>query len=401
MEAHRSLLASTTVAAMGLVQFTPFVSLIEPSFWHSFSRLKLDELQLSDELITVQATFAPTRAVLDRVSNTYVDLGCRLRLGAAGLAASREQHAAGDSRACVVPGVVKNFNTLQEFKKADKRIYFYRVVDAIWQAILSDQAANDPSVLNQFLLLTYADLKAYRYYYWFAFPALLPGKAGWMVDEETGAWRRCTHVYGDEWLAEVSAAIPSVQQCSTFLLRRDESCSWHFFSLSEAAHYFAATSKEEWVLFYVDPSPHEESPGWPLRNVLTYLLVRFGVRRIRTVCWKDPLDGIGPHTPSRSVVADIYEPVEQDDLDQTCVQLDGVYALREANADSPEKRVNLLARAERPDRPEAVGWERNAQGKLAPKLVSLGAMLDPNVYVCALRSLLTSTDSQSTRWTST
>ena len=93
--------------------------------------------------------------------------------------------------------------------------------------------------------------------------------------------------------------------------------------------------------------------------------------------------------------------MEQDDLDQTCVQLDGVYALREANADSPEKRVNLLARAERPDRPEAVGWERNAQGKLAPKLVSLGAMLDPNVYVCALRSLLTSTDSQSTRWTST
>jgi hypothetical protein len=30
----------------------------------------------------------------------------------------------------------------------------------------------DPSLLNRFLLLTFADLKKYHYYYWFFFPAL-------------------------------------------------------------------------------------------------------------------------------------------------------------------------------------------------------------------------------------
>lgn len=35
--------------------------------------------------------------------------------------------------------------------------------------------------LNPFLLLTFADLKKYRYYYWCGFPALLQ-KPGWELD---------------------------------------------------------------------------------------------------------------------------------------------------------------------------------------------------------------------------
>ena len=37
-----------------------------------------------------------------------------------------------------------------------------------------------PDALNKFLLIAYADLKKYKYYYWFAFPAFL-AKPAWEV----------------------------------------------------------------------------------------------------------------------------------------------------------------------------------------------------------------------------
>jgi hypothetical protein len=42
----------------------------------------------------------------------------------------------------------------------------------VWQDIQSGVALSDPTLLNKVLLLTHADLKAYKFYYWFAFPAL-------------------------------------------------------------------------------------------------------------------------------------------------------------------------------------------------------------------------------------
>jgi ubiquitin-like modifier-activating enzyme ATG7 len=42
-------------------------------------------------------------------------------------------------------------------------------------------------------------------------------------------------------------------------------------------------------------------PGWPLRNLLTLLNVRFGIEEIRVLCWKSGAKG----TPDRSVVVDL------------------------------------------------------------------------------------------------
>jgi ubiquitin-like modifier-activating enzyme ATG7 len=41
----------------------------------------------------------------------------------------------------------------------------------IWQRIVDDSAIEKPELLNEFLLLTFADLKKYKFFYWFAFPA--------------------------------------------------------------------------------------------------------------------------------------------------------------------------------------------------------------------------------------
>ena len=43
-------------------------------------------------------------------------------------------------------------------------------------------ASEDVADINQFLLITFADLKKYKYYYWFAFPAFA-AKPAWEIAE--------------------------------------------------------------------------------------------------------------------------------------------------------------------------------------------------------------------------
>lgn len=45
--------------------------------------------------------------------------------------------------------------------------------DQIWEDICSGKAEEDCSVLLRFLVVSFADLKKWTFYYWFAFPALV------------------------------------------------------------------------------------------------------------------------------------------------------------------------------------------------------------------------------------
>lgn len=54
----------------------------------------------------------------------------------------------------------------------------------VWQAIVSGEADTCPMKLVNFTVLTYADLKKHKFYYWFSFPALLPTAPWNFVNEE-------------------------------------------------------------------------------------------------------------------------------------------------------------------------------------------------------------------------
>jgi ubiquitin-like modifier-activating enzyme ATG7 len=53
---------------------------------------------------------------------------------------------------------------------------------------------------------------------------------------------------------------------------------------------------------FIDPSVHETMPGWPLRNLLTLLSIRFKVHQIRILCWKSEVDS---GLSDKSVVVDL------------------------------------------------------------------------------------------------
>ncbi|VEU20975.1 DEKNAAC101884 [Brettanomyces naardenensis] len=72
----------------------------------------------------------------------------------------------------IAPGHIMNVNTLEEFKRIDKKQLLRKVGTSIYEAIKDRSILRDPSLLSQFFVLSFADLKKYKFYYWFAFPLL-------------------------------------------------------------------------------------------------------------------------------------------------------------------------------------------------------------------------------------
>lgn len=342
---------------MPLVQFTPLVSVVSPSFWTALSQLKLHEYQLSDELIPVRATYAPARAVRESTTGQALGSGSRVRLESSGLDVRADEQGAQmyatylrSTASAQMCGFVKNFNTLQEFQRADKAAYFQRVADHLWDEI-ANGTTDHP---NQFLLLTYADLKAYKYYYWFAFPALLTTAPGWHVRADDEPWQPAVNALGAETYAAIADALAHAPPCVAGWV--DPGAPSQLYPLRHGAQL------QDALLVFIDPSQHTHAPGWPLRNILTLVHVYLQRTEVRVLCWKDPL-GAATAAPL-SVVATLVLPDPAPHETAPSVVWQG-------------RDTRLVPRATDSSKPDAVGWERNAQGRLLPKMVSLGDMFDP------------------------
>ena len=102
----------------------------------------------------------------------------------------------------------------------------------------------------------------------------------------------------------------------------------------------------ERTVAFVDPSALPTNPGWPLRNLLAYLLALYPetAQGVRVLCWRDAdAPGAGAGWKSR------------------------VGVVRQGAGEG----------AATPGRPSAVGWEKNVHGKLGARIADLAPMMDP------------------------
>lgn len=97
------------------------------------------------------------------------------------------------------------------------------------------------------------------------------------------------------------------------------------------------------TLIFLDPSSHPSAPGWPLRNVLTYLTATHSVSSLRIIAYRD-----SPEESGRSRV--------------------GTLKLKSA-AEGSSLAVG--------GKPRVVGWEKNDKGKLGPRMADLAPLMDP------------------------
>ncbi|XP_070632957.1 ubiquitin-like modifier-activating enzyme ATG7 isoform X1 [Bos indicus] len=323
-------------AAMGdpglsRLQFAPFSSALDVGFWHELTQKKLNEYRLDEAPKDIKGYY---------YNGDSVGLPARLTLEFSAF----DMSAPTPARCCPAVGILYNTNTLEAFKAADKKLLLEEAANEIWESIKSGAALDNPVLLNKFLLLTFADLKKYHFYYWFCSPALclpesIPLIQGpvaldqWFLPKQIQALE---HAYDALCQTEGVPALPY------FLIKYDETTVL----VSSLKHYsdFFQGQRTKITIGVYDPCNLAQYPGWPLRNLLVLAAHRWSgsFQSVEVVCFRDrTLQGVRDVTHSI-----VFE-------------------------------VKLPEMAFSPDCPKAVGWEKNQKGGMGPRMVNLSECMDP------------------------
>ncbi|XP_043107535.1 ubiquitin-like modifier-activating enzyme ATG7 isoform X3 [Puntigrus tetrazona] len=317
-------------AAAPKLQFAPFCSALEAGFWHQLTQKKLNDFRLDESPKNIKGYY---------YNGDPVGLPTRLTLEFSAF----DVEGATPARCCPASGTLYNTNTLEAFKTTDKKALLDKAANEIWSAIQSGAALEDSSILNKFILLTFADLKKYHFYYWFCFPALC-FLEGVLLEQEPVSLERSFSAkqisslqtaYDNLCVSSGTTALPH------FLLKYTEE-SVEVAPLKDLSSFFSDLKKITVGVY--DPCTLPQHPGWPLRNFLVLLAKKWGSQLdvLEVLCFRDrTLQG------SRSIRHSIIFRVKLPDLTASAVC------------------------------PKSVGWEKNPKGAMGPRSVNLSECMDP------------------------
>ncbi|KAF7275893.1 hypothetical protein GWI33_011168 [Rhynchophorus ferrugineus] len=140
------------------LKYVQAVSSVNPSFWNKLTELKLNIDKLDETPRSIWAFFTVLQS--DVVPQPLLELD------------STSFNSQFNAQNMYIPfkGKVINKNTVEDFKECNKMDLINSEGRCLYDNIISGAAIKDPALLNSFLLLSFADLKKYHYYYWFCFP---------------------------------------------------------------------------------------------------------------------------------------------------------------------------------------------------------------------------------------
>ncbi|KAK3794160.1 hypothetical protein RRG08_062404 [Elysia crispata] len=317
---------------MSVVQYAPFASLVDPGFWHKLSAKKLDEYGLDDSA---------------RCINGFYTNG-----SAAGIApfmtvdhSAFASEWAPPARSFAANGVLYIINTIDKFKEMDKKALLTAESNKLWENIKTGAVLENPEKLCPFLLLTFADLKKYHFYYWFAFPALkFPEKPTSFTEPPVTLQQKISETELTGLLSAYDAFQRSKDTFSAFFLVKQIGDCFVVDSFSNVDK--ALLSNDTVMVGVCDPSSASGNPGWPVRNLLSFLTYRFNgrLKTVTVLCVRDRTqDGVRDF--GNSLVFSV-ELIPQD-----------------------ESALAIL--------PDCVGWEKNERQKMGPRMVNLSSCMDP------------------------
>lgn len=319
-----------SAAADAKLQFAPFCSALEAGFWHQLTQKKLNDYRLDESPKCIKGYY---------YNGDPVGLPMRMTLEFSAFEADGPTPA----HCCPAVGTLYNTNTLDAFKSTDKKGLLEKEAKEIWDAIQSGTAVKDPSILCKFILLTFADLKKYHFYYWFCFPALCFSEGIKIIQQPSP-------------LDQVFSAkqITALQGAYDGLCTKMGATAVPYFLIKYSDDALLVAPIGDWEIFFTqskkvtvgvyDPCTLSQHPGWPLRNLLVLLSYRWGatLETVEVLCFRDrTLQG------SRSVQHSIIFQVKL-----------------------PELPHNSAC-------PKSVGWEKNPKGAMGPRMVNLSECMDP------------------------
>jgi ubiquitin-like modifier-activating enzyme ATG7 len=242
----------------------------------------------------------------------------------------------------------------------------------IWEAIHDGSIYECPSLLSAFTLITFANLKKYKFTYHFGFPAI----------QSEPVWKQVGGVSRLD-SRETTQLVDAVQtwkyssdtrQRGFFLAKKvrggsgtdddDRSRSpgtpvdelgyrWVIGSLKAYDKgFFEAVDKADRFVSFCDPSTYEENPGWPLRNLLILIRHRWHLNDVQILCYRDTH---GKRDHANSLILQLQsDPIPESSLSS-------------GEGDNRPKT---------PKMPKVTGWERNEAGKLTSRSVDLSEYMD-------------------------
>ncbi|KAH9507472.1 Autophagy protein 7 [Bulinus truncatus] len=311
-------------------QYAPFNSAVDPGFWHKLTEKKLNEYGLDDSQRLIHGFFSNGNApgMSPQFTVDFSAFNSQFSLPPHNFPAH---------------GLLYNTNTIESFKEKDKICLLSTAGEQMWDDIRNGVFLTEPQKLSRFILLTFADLKKYHFYYWFAFPALkYPEKS--TFTETPAALEK---IFSSPKLSSLVSAYhtfqtsrPNYAMC--FLIQEDGE-QFNFLEFDNLDK--SLTLQQNVIVGICDPSSLDNYPGWPVRNLITFLTYRFtGVlKSIKVLCVRDRThDGVRDFGKSILMTLDILE------VDKSLTEV-----------------------------PECVGWEKNERQKLGPRMVNLSSSMDP------------------------
>ncbi|XP_055236979.2 ubiquitin-like modifier-activating enzyme ATG7 isoform X1 [Gorilla gorilla gorilla] len=323
--------AATGDPGLSKLQFAPFSSALDVGFWHELTQKKLNEYRLDEAPKDIKGYY---------YNGDSAGLPARLTLEFSAF----DMSAPTPARCCPAIGTLYNTNTLESFKTADKKLLLEQAANEIWESIKSGAALENPVLLNKFLLLTFADLKKYHFYYWFCYPALCLPESLPLIQGPVGLDQRFSlkQIEALECAYDNLCQTEGVTALPYFLIKYDENTVL----VSLLKHYsdFFQGQRTKITIGVYDPCNLAQYPGWPLRNFLVLAAHRWSssFQSVEVVCFRDRTMQ-GARDVAHSI---IFE-------------------------------VKLPEMAFSPDCPKAVGWEKNQKGGMGPRMVNLSECMDP------------------------
>ncbi|TID28831.1 hypothetical protein CANINC_002262 [Pichia inconspicua] len=287
-------------------KFAPAVSFVESSFFVELSELKLNKYKLDTSYQDIIGYYNynalgkdndPSLNLLDSSFLEESELSKQLPTGSYFLS----------------NGKLLNVNSIEEFKSLDKRSLLYGSGQTILNCIQDKSFIKNLKCLSSFLILSYADLKKYKFYYWVAFPQIL---SNWSTVE----------------------ILPNISyKCQT-----GETFDDQFYILDDGRKSIETLLEykdhDSLKVLFIDTCSYANTVSYVLRNFLAALSV---------------------HN---------FKNVEVHVLKYNHQELNFTILLVNDNYNQKSWIQNNL---------QVSGWERSLQGKLGPKIASLSSLIDP------------------------
>lgn len=313
-----------------VLQYVPFKSFVQASFWHKLAEIKIDVDKLSD---------GPRE-----IYGYYTNANAKECLFEVDYSAFNSEFTPMKFNYTSF-GTLYNKNTIEGFKECDKVALLTSEGQKFLEDITTGRILEDPRRISRFFILSFADLKTHKYYYWFAFPAPLHPNAEIISGSRPTLLKDSPEL--SQHLEAIYFNLPSDQSKSFFILRKNEDDDgFKHYNLKDCINVqnlddnFKDVNLETIYFCFSDPCGTDK-PSWLLRLYLvciSYLCPSLHNKHIKVV-------GVRMKTPKtlgESLVWDIIVPVNS------------------KNSEVP-----------------FVGWEPNAAGKMIPRCVSMADSMDP------------------------